>query len=414
MSESENNYTDINSTVGEPSCQEKIQKIYIRKIAEAINEKCRTNIRPDMFKKPFDPPAFRMALEFVATYLVEKGLRMTLDLANFESNNLIKPDRHLEKYLAHNLRVEWEYPIIPQLIGIHRTRTESGSTEGEVISPTVPRGVKLHRYVEEQNNYRHLIQSTDESEFSTQSILQEDQLRREKLNEKLEKRRSERRHRPKHVHDVPDVIAKGDKNKMSLRKEHIDDYFIPNHSDTFTELQTKDSPAKLWDPTYALDAVQRAELAKRIKMNEERSKKMYYRPGKTVQNHESSDYTGYTDYGYEYYESLSSNAEESNSNQGSSLVSLRGGHNLPSSGGSNGSGLHSSYGNCSSTYESMKYVSQGAKKLTERQKERRWSELGRQDSDDLYEMSRYNVANMLGEGSVPLGTNRNGKLAPDA
>lgn len=252
-----------------------VEGMYMKTIAKTINDKARHKIKPYLYKAPADPPAFRLALDYVASWLAVRNLHITLDLANLESNKLVKIDRHRQDYVARNLQLKTHKAVIRQLLKL----------KAEKNSPENVRERSIRAKMERENP---LVQSSDDSEFSEQSIVEEAEIKRQQFFQ-----HNQKHHHSKHHKKEPEP-------PQPVQNRGISD------DDTFTE-SSGEEPANIWDPHYALDKEKRVQLAAKVERAKSRksSKKSDLPPQKSEKDNTQYSYSYYT-YGdsYTYTESV--------------------------------------------------------------------------------------------------------------
>ena len=226
--------------------------MYVHTIAKTIAENAKPKIRPEWFPNIPNPPAMRLAIEFVSDWLADKKMDLTLDIAKLESNSLLGVDRHQAGWVERRLELEVYEPVIPQLINIKNA--SKASERGFDNGNKKPRKGQLST----EKDLR-LVQSSDESEFSDQSILDDAIAKR---NELLE--HNLRKH--KHHHKSP--LENKTRELAKKKADEIESQIRINENDTFTE--SSDDDANIWDPQYGLDKQKREELEEKKKLAAER------------------------------------------------------------------------------------------------------------------------------------------------
>ena len=234
---------------------ELIELIYKRQIAKQIAHGAKTAANPNLYKKPWDTQSFRLAVEYCSHWLQKHKMDLTLETAIFESNKMFTTEKHQESYIQRVLRLEPDVPVIPQLIN-----TALGiKDENEKRYQKNLAQLKLEAD-------RDLIQSTDESQFSIQSMAEEAaqlrdmQLQKTKTRDlKLSPQRSD--HHKKHR-------STSSKSKKKESKAQL------YESDTFTEDSEEGKPKpRLWDANYGLDSEKKEQLKAKIERKERRKQK---------------------------------------------------------------------------------------------------------------------------------------------
>ena len=229
-----------------------IEKMYVHQIAKTIAENAKPKIRPEWFPNIPNPPAMRLAIEYVSDWLADKKMDLTLDIAKLESNSLLGVDRHQAGWVERKLELEVYEPVIPQLINIKRSSKERGLDNNEKKMP------KKGQLSTEKD--LRLVQSSDDSEFSEQSILDDAIAKR---NELLEHNMKKHKH---HHHKSP--LESKTRDLAKRKADEVEAQIRINEFDTFTE--SSDDEANIWDPQYGLDKEKRNELEEKKKLAAER------------------------------------------------------------------------------------------------------------------------------------------------
>ena len=280
------NYQNINTKL--------VTRMYLKKIAQIIAEKAKPIVKKDYFPSIPTPPAMKMAVEFVSDWLIEHKMDITIDLVKLESKQLVGISRHQDGYVERNLELEVFEPVIPQLINIRKAQKASERS----VNP------KKNKTIDDRKNL--LLQSSDDSEFSDQSVLDDALEMREKL---LEENKKKHRH---HFEKSPKEQAKKRVEEMAKKKaDEIKLQLNLNESDTFTEPSDDGSNANIWDPTYGLDKDKRTALEEKKKKAQERLELKKAKEAEEKKKRRSTRDDSASSYSYSTYDSYTASTYQS-------------------------------------------------------------------------------------------------------
>ena len=225
---------------------ELIELIYKKQIAKQIAHGAKTIVKPNLYRKPSDILPFRLAVEYCAHWLAKHKMDLALETAILETNKMFSIEKHPETYIARVLRLETEVPVIPQLIDTQLDK----------------KGANEKRY---QQNLRQLklmadkelIQSTDASQFTEQSFVEEALQMRDLQAQKTRELKPQSTHHRHH--------KSSSKDRHKKKESYLD------ISDTFTEDSEENKPVyKVYDPNYGLNDDKKELLRKKIARKERR------------------------------------------------------------------------------------------------------------------------------------------------
>ena len=243
-----------------------VEGMYLKTIARKISEGAKKRVKPNLYKPPPDPPALRMALDFVSSWLAVRNLDITLDLANYESNKLVKIDRHRPDYVARNLDLKRHKGVIRQLLKLKQ--------EQKAENPTV----KSRAIPSKKERENPLLQSSDDSEFSENSIVEEAEAKREEFYQ-----HNQKHHHSKHHHHSQAPVVEPPKERDI------------SEDDTFTQSSDEEQP-QVWDPHYGLDKEKRNALQESLARKA--SRKSSKKPSSSQKKESEPPQSSYSYYSY--------------------------------------------------------------------------------------------------------------------